>query len=126
MQSTGQHTSAQHRSARAKTKEGSHRLAHSPSLLTFDSVWCIMNLENKKKQDAMDMIPTIHVSPEALLQRIDTIIRELQELRQLVVVQPQHQTEPHKPDPVTQLAGCLGQGSWDEYEDDVEWERFAS
>lgn len=69
---------------------------------------------------------TVPLSPESLLKRIDAIMRELQELRRLVVAESPPQAEPHEPGLVAQLAGCLGQGSWDEYEDDVEWERFAS
>jgi hypothetical protein len=74
----------------------------------------------------MNTLSTVQVSPEALLQRIDAIMRELQELRRLVVAESPPQAEPHGPGLVAQLAGCLGQGSWDEYEDDIEWERFAS
>jgi len=75
----------------------------------------------------MNTLPTVQVQvpPEALLQRIDAIMRELQELRQLVIAQPLFQGKPQEPDLVAQLSGCLGQGSWKEYEDDIEWERFA-
>ena len=85
-----------------------------------------MTLHSHEEGNNMDTVPTAHISPEALLKRIDAIIHELQALRQLVVVQPQPQTEPHETDLITQLAGCLGQGSWDEYKDDIEWERFGS
>ena len=72
----------------------------------------------------MDAQRTAEVSSEVLIQRIDAIVRELQELRRLVSSQSQPQEAPS--DIVSQLAGCLGQGSWDEYEDDIELERFAS
>jgi hypothetical protein len=72
----------------------------------------------------MDAQLTVEVSSEVLIQRIDAIMRELQELRRLVSSQPRLQETPA--DIVSQLAGCLGQGSWDEYEDDIELERFAS
>ena len=48
-------------------------------------------------------------------------MRELLELRRLITAQ----SESDGSDIVSQLSGCLGQGSWDEYEDDIEWERFA-
>ena len=72
----------------------------------------------------MDAQLTVEVSSEVLIQRIDAIMRELQELRRLVSSQPRLQETDS--DIVSQLAGCLGQGSWDEYEDDIELERFAS
>jgi hypothetical protein len=90
-------------------------------------IWPVeMIAMNERKGDAMNTLSTVQVSPEALLQRIDAIMRELQELRRLIVVEPPPRAEPHEPGLVAQLAGCLGQGSWDEYEDDIEWERFAS
>jgi hypothetical protein len=68
----------------------------------------------------MNTLSTVQVSPEALLQRIDTIMHELQELRRLIVAEPPPQAEPHEPGLVAQLAGCLGQGSWDEYDADFD------
>lgn len=58
-----------------------------------------------------------------LVQRIDAIIAELQALRQQVQVATQ-------PDPtpptnlVEELAGALGQGAWDEYDLQLDWQRF--
>jgi hypothetical protein len=54
-------------------------------------------------------------SPEYLLKRIDAIIAELQSLRQTVITM---RSEPNRPngDIVDELAGALGQGSWDEYD----------
>lgn len=74
----------------------------------------------------MNTLSTVQISPEALLQRIDGIMRELQELRRLVLEQPPSQVESSESDLVAQLAGCLGQGSWNEYEDDINWERFGA
>ena len=74
----------------------------------------------------MDAQPTVQVPSDVLIRRIDAIMDELQALRRLIVAEPPPQAEPHEPGLVAQLAGCLGQGSWDEYEDDIEWERFAS
>jgi hypothetical protein len=68
----------------------------------------------------MNTLPTVQVSREVLLGRIDAIMRELQELRRLVVSQPSSQeVEPCELDLVAQLRGCLGQGSRDEYKDDI-------
>ena len=77
----------------------------------------------------MNTSTTIQVSSEALLQRIDAIMRELQDLRQIVSSQSQPQEPP--PDIVAQLAGALapkprpeGFSAFEEYESTTEWERF--
>lgn len=77
----------------------------------------------------MNTLSTVRVSPEALLQRIDAIMRELQELRRLVQSQSQPQESP--PDIVAQLAGALapksrpeGFSAFEEYDMITEWERF--
>lgn len=63
--------------------------------------------------------------PEAILFRIDGILRELQELRQIVERYPIHVPEA---DMVVELAGSLGPGSTTELEEfntfDVTWQRF--
>jgi len=64
----------------------------------------------------------VQLSPEAVMERIDTIILELQELRQVVQVQKQ----PAERDLTAQLYGALGQGTWDEYDLHLDWERFVS
>lgn len=69
-------------------------------------------------------MPFIKQSPELILKRIDAIIAELQILRQQVIAL-ENQTEPVSPDIVDELAGSLGQGSWDEYDKSLVWERFA-
>ena len=78
----------------------------------------------------MNTSTTVQVSSEALLQRIDAIMRELQDLRQIVSSQSQPQEPP--PDIVAQLAGALapkprpeGFSAFEEYESMTEWERFA-
>ena len=67
------------------------------------------------------MDPIGEDSTKAIVQRIDTIIQALQELRQVVLAQ--------KPSPnrglASQLYGVLGQGTWDEYDSDLDWQRFA-
>ncbi|MBE2223568.1 MAG: hypothetical protein IAF02_18650 [Anaerolineae bacterium] len=61
-------------------------------------------------------------SPKVILQRIDTIISELQVLRQQVLtIQP---IDPPSTNLVEELAGVLGQGTWDEYDPDLDWKRF--
>ena len=57
-----------------------------------------------------------------LLERIDTIARELEELRKAVWLQAQ------LPDRnlANRLYGALGQGSWDEYDLELDWQRFTS
>lgn len=61
-------------------------------------------------------------SPKVILQRIDTIISELQVLRQQVLtIQP---LDAPSTNLVEELAGALGQGVWDEYDTDLDWKRF--
>jgi hypothetical protein len=59
---------------------------------------------------------------ETLLERIDAIAHELEELRQTVLVQ----IRPPNRNLADQLYGALGQGSWDEYGLDLDWQRFSS
>lgn len=56
---------------------------------------------------------------EKLLQQIDTLIRDLQHLRAQLGA-------PFSPTPskVSDLFGKLGRGCWQEYDLDMEWERF--
>lgn len=69
--------------------------------------------------------PTVQIPADVLLQRIDAMMRELLGLRQLVAAQVALQAHPREPNLVAQLVGCLGQGSWEEYQDDIEWEQFS-
>ncbi len=59
---------------------------------------------------------------KTLLERIDAIAHELEELRQAVLVQ----IRPPNRNLADQLYGALGQGSWDEYDLDLDWQRFLS
>jgi len=61
-------------------------------------------------------------SPKVILQRIDAIISELQALRQQVLTIQPHDTP--SANLVEELAGALGQGTWDEYDPDLDWKRF--
>lgn len=60
-------------------------------------------------------------STETILQRIDVIIRELEALRQTVVAA---QKSPPATNLAQKLFGVLGQGSWAEYDLDLDWQRF--
>lgn len=70
------------------------------------------------------MLNTNQPSNEEILKRIDDIIKELQSLRQAVLV-PQTRIKMTSRDIVEELAGSLGQGTWDEYDPDFDWERFS-
>ena len=59
--------------------------------------------------------------PETILQRIDTIIRELEALRKMVV---HTRIEPLTGNLTQQLYGVLGRGTWDEYDLELDWQRF--
>ncbi len=67
----------------------------------------------------MNQLPT-NQSPENILRRIDTIIQELQELRQLV----KKETSPVNENISQQLFGALGTGTWEEYDSQIDWTRF--
>jgi hypothetical protein len=64
----------------------------------------------------------IESTPEMLLERIDLIAHELEELRQAVLAQ----VRPPDGNLAERLYGALGQGSWDEYDPDLDWQRFLS
>lgn len=70
----------------------------------------------------MDTLHDVQPSPEVVLERLDTIIRELQELRQVVLTR----NRPAERNVTAQLYGVLGQGTWDEYDLHLDWQRFAS
>jgi hypothetical protein len=70
-------------------------------------------------------IMTLHThdqSSTVILERIDAIITELQILRRQL--SKEQFTGPSSVDLVERLAGSLGQGTWDEYDLFLEWERF--
>ena len=69
----------------------------------------------------MDM-QTVDQSDEKILQRIDTIIHELEELRKVLL---HTKTETPEGNLAQQLYGALGQGDWSEYDLDLDWQRFA-
>ena len=58
-----------------------------------------------------------------LLERLDAIIDELQVLRQTVQAM---QSMPAEINLTQQLYGAFGQGTWAEYEADLDWQRFSS
>ena len=67
----------------------------------------------------MDVHP-VGQSVETILQRIDATIRELEGLRKALL---RAQAEPPENDLAQQLYGALGQGNWDEYDLDLDWQR---
>lgn len=68
-------------------------------------------------------IQRLDLSPETILQRIDTILRELEALRKMVA----HTcVEPATDNQAQQLYGVLGRGTWDEYDRDLDWQRFSA
>lgn len=67
------------------------------------------------------MIDTMQIPTETVLTRIDAIIEELQWLRQAVLATD----KPSAPtNIIDELAGSLGKGSWEEYDLQLDWERF--
>ena len=67
--------------------------------------------------------PTAERATAVLLERIDAIIDELQVLRQTVLAM---QSSPAQSHLTQQLYGAFGQGTWAEYESDLDWQRFNS
>jgi len=66
-------------------------------------------------------IQTRDQSAEAILRRIDAIVRELGELCEMGVdVQPEPPTE----NLAQQLYGAVGHGTWEEYDLELDWRRF--
>ena len=81
-------------------------------------------------RDPHEQYTTVHVEQEApmaddpldaILRRIDSVMLELRELRQAVLTQ-QH---PPAQNLAAELYGSWGQGAWEEYQPDVEWQRFS-
>ena len=65
--------------------------------------------------------PSTTLDPHQIVKRIDAIIQELELLRRQLT------TPPSQPTNLTdQLFGALGTGSWDEYEPNLDWQRFVS
>lgn len=59
---------------------------------------------------------------QVLLAHIDAIIQELENLRCLIA----QQSSAPAPPLVERLFGSLGQGTWDEYDVDIDWLRFGA
>jgi hypothetical protein len=75
------------------------------------------------QKDVKMAVQTRDQSPEAILERIETMMRELAELRQMVL---RTQSEPVAGDLAQQLYGALGHGSWEEYDLQLDWKRFSA
>jgi hypothetical protein len=73
---------------------------------------------NRKEETAFVRIPS---SPQAIAERIDAIIHELEMLRSMVVTVHTGQLQSGA---AKKLFGVLGKGSWDEYDSDIEWRKF--
>lgn len=67
------------------------------------------------------MINTIQIPTETVLTRIDAIIEELHWLRQAVLATDKSSS----PNIIDELAGSLGKGNWEEYDLQLDWERFS-
>jgi hypothetical protein len=70
----------------------------------------------------VDSLQETQLPSEAVLERIDGILRDLIELRQTVVAQGRVA----QGNLATDLFGALGRGSWDEYSLELDWQRFDS
>ena len=62
------------------------------------------------------------VCSDDLVKRIDALILALQELRRLVLAA----RRVPESDLTSKLYGVLGQGSWDEYDPRLDWQRHTS
>jgi len=65
----------------------------------------------------METVRDPRLSSEAVLERIDAILRELLELRQTVAAQGRVA----RGNLAMELFGALGHGTWEEYDPDVDW-----
>jgi hypothetical protein len=81
------------------------------TLLTYTELNSTIRPTHKRMPEMT--IETRDQSPEAILQRIDAIMRELGELRQMAL---RIQSQPTTGDLAQQLYGVLGHGSWEEYD----------
>ncbi len=70
-------------------------------------------------------VQTVDQSQETILQRIDAIIRELEELRCQLTVTSKAAATFEKSSLTKELFGSLGHGTWDEYDLDLDWVRFS-
>lgn len=70
----------------------------------------------------MDRVRDNAMPSEAVLERIDAILRELLELRQTVA----SHGRAARGNAAAQLFAALGHGTWQEYDLDVDWQRFES
>lgn len=73
-----------------------------------------------RKVKRMSVQPVVQ-SPETILRRLDAILRELQDLRDMVAHSPVNATAGNL---AQQLYGALGHGTWDEYDPTLDWQRF--
>ena len=67
-------------------------------------------------------IHDISIPLDIILKRIDAIVIELQELRQVVLISQQSPDQ----DLATELYGSWGHGTWEECEPGIDWQRFSN
>lgn len=70
-------------------------------------------------------IQTLDQSPETAVQRIDAIIRELEELRCQLTATSKAAATLEKSSLTEELFGAAGHGTRDEYDLNLDWVRFS-
>ncbi len=68
----------------------------------------------------MDTQPAVDL--RQVVERIDSIMRELEILRRELIPKPAYASPLEL---VDKLHGALGHGTWDEYDMDLDWARFS-
>ena len=61
------------------------------------------------------------MSKQEIVEKINAIIYELEQLREMVTIPVIEKPEMNLTD---KLFGALGKGSWSEYDNDLDWRRF--
>ena len=70
-------------------------------------------------------VQTVNQTQETILRRIDTIIRELEELRCQLTVTSKAAATLEKSSLTEELFGAAGHGTRDEYDLNLDWVRFS-
>jgi hypothetical protein len=63
----------------------------------------------------------LDTTPETIVRKIDAILSELEDLRRAIL----EQSLRNDGNSTDRLYGALGHGSWEEYDRDLDWQRFA-
>jgi hypothetical protein len=80
----------------------------------------IKSILEVEKAVHMDYTDQVQQPTDRILERIDAIIQELQELRQEVMTRDR----PSEKNLAAQLYAAWGQGTWNEYDPHLDWQRF--